>query len=299
MDYFLYLIGRVVVALLQLLPVGLSYRVGLSVGWVSWKLLGKRRKVVRQNLEIVNEWLRAQGRPLDLEIEMQVREVFLRSGANLLAGFSFARMSASRVDSCLELEGIEALRSALSEGKGAIILLAHMGPWEALTQLPSLAKLAGIDAAFGAMYRPLNNRRLDDWMKTQRASRGTTLFSRNDGFHKPVDFIKTGGMLGILADQRMRQGARVPYFGVDVPSSPIPGLFQRRSGAPMLSVAIETVGKAGWRLQIKRLDLAHLSEKPSREEYAAVSNQALESLLSISVLDGFWFHRRFGKERYL
>ena len=168
-----------------------------------------------------------------------------------------------------------------------------MGPWEALNQLPVLTPLYGIKITFGAMYRPLNNAYLDDWWKTQREASGTRLFSRVDGFHKPVDFIRSGGMLAILADQKMREGPISSYFGLEVPTSPIPGLFHRRSGAPMLAFSLATVAPARWKLTFKPVTYPADVDLSSRAELASICNQALEQGLASSPCDGLWMHKRF------
>ncbi len=325
--YAEYLVARALITVLQRVPIGLAYRLGRAVGWLAWKTLSGRRRIVRKNLEIVNAW--ADGRAavpsrreneetcefpagesestmhphpsssishpasLALPLEAQVKEVFLRSGANLFAGFTFNRMSAEQIEKHIQIKGIEHLKAALSEGKGAIILLAHMGPWEALAQLPGLARKHGIEAPFGAIYRPLNNRYLDDWYRGQREAQGTRLFSRRDGFHKPVDFLRSGGMLGILADQKLKRGEAVSFFGRLVETSPIAGLMQRRSGAETLSASISTGGALGWILTFRPTDLKSDVTKRDRTHETEICNRALEEALSDSVLDGFWFHERF------
>ena len=291
-----YVFARGLASLIQWMPLSVAFRLGRGVGWLSWKLLKRRRAIVRKNLKIVNAWMEESGKVESGEVESldeQVREVFQRSGANLLAGFPLSRLRPERMEAHLEIEGMEHARELLAQGKGAIMLLAHMGPWEMLAHLPQLAADRGVHAPFGAMYRPLNNTYLDHWVREQRATRNTRLFSRRDGFHKPVDFLRAGGMLGILADQKMRQGEWVSFFGVEVGSTPIPGLFHRRSGAPMLALSIETVGVARWKLTVDLVDLSGLSEKPSRGALSLVCNQALERALSRSPCDGFWLSRRF------
>ena len=291
-----YVFARGLAGLIQLLPLSVAFRLGRGVGWLCWKLMKRRRVIVRKNLEIVNAWMvesgkveRGRGELLD----DQVGELFQRSGANLFAGFPLSRLRPEQMEAHLEIEGIEHVREVLAQGKGVIMLLAHMGPWEVLAHLPQLASDHGVHAPFGAMYRPLNNTYLDNWVREQRAARNTRLFSRRDGFHKPVDFLRAGGMLGILADQKMRQGEWVSFFGVEASSTPIPGLFHRRSGAPMLALSIETVGVARWKLTVDLVDLSRLSEKPSRGALSLVCNQALEQALSRSPCDGFWLSRRF------
>ena len=321
-----YILARGLVSLLQILPICLAYKIGRVAGWLSWKFMSKRRLVVRKNLEVVNTWIKGQsannGLPSknaeeaqradssgvssakcnspseirhhsSLPLETQVREVFQRAGANLFSGFTLNRMSPKQVKDYLQIEGLKHLDAALLEGKGAILLLAHMGPWEALNQLPALASLHGIKATFGAMYRPLNNAYLDDWLKTQREANGTRLFSRKDGFHKPVDFIRRGGILGILADQKMREGAPASYFGLEVPTSPIPGLFHRRSRAPMLAMSLISVAPARWKLTMNPVTFPADVDLSSRSSLASICNQALEQGLATSPCDGLWMHKRF------
>jgi KDO2-lipid IV(A) lauroyltransferase len=308
-----YVLARGLVSILQRLPIGFAYKLGRGTGWLGWKLMSKRRAVVRQNLKIVNAWMATNARSdatpvaspapnsspstirhsLSLPLEAQIREVFQRAGANLFSGFTFSQMSPEQVERHIKIEGLEHLQSALSEGKGAIILLAHMGPWEALTQLPGFAARHGIEAPFGAMYRPLNNTYLDDWFKAEREGQGTRLFSRRDGFHKPVDFLRSGGMLGILADQKMRQGPKVPYFGVITPTSPIAGLFQRRSGAAVLAVSIETLDRAQWQISVQPVEWPDMLAPKDRETATQVCNAAIERAVARSPLDAFWLHKRF------
>lgn len=293
-----YWLARGALTLLQALPVGFAYRIGRMLGWVLWRLLKRRRQAVHENLEVVNAWLARQGVALKspvagMSLDEQVRELFMRNCASLLGGFALFGMSAEDMERHLEVRGMEQARAVLESGKGAILLLAHMGPWEALNHIQGVAREHAVDAPLGVMFRPLNNQRLDDWYKQQRGALGTQLFSRATGFHKPVDFLRSGGILGILADQKMRQGEKVPFFGVEVSTSPIPGLFHRRSGAPMIYLSMETIGKAKWRITIDRVDLTVLDGDTSREAFARLCNAYLEKALAVSPLDGFWFSKRF------
>ena len=143
------------------------------------------------------------------------------------------------------------------------------------------------------MYRPLNNTYLDDWIKSQREVSSTRLFSRRDGFHKPVDFIRGGGMLGILADQKMREGPLANYFGVEVASTPLPGLFHRRSGAPMLAFSLATLAPTRWKLTVTPVVFPADVDLSSRAALASICNRALEQGLASSPCDGLWMHKRF------
>jgi len=323
-----YILARGLVSLLQSLPIGLVYKLGRYIGWLSWKFMSKRRAVVRKNLGVVNAWMEAQsannGPPgnegeeaqmatdpsgmssaecntpsairqhLSLPLETQVKEVFQRVTANFFSGLAFNRMSPEQMEDSLKIEGLEYLEAALSEGKGAIVILSHMGPWEALPHLPSLfAMRHGVQIKLGLMYRPLNNTYLDRWFKNQREASGARLFSRRDGFHKPVDFIRSGGILFILADQKMREGPLASYFGLEVATSPIPGLFHRRSGAPMLTCSFATLAPTCWKLTVSPVAFPPDLDMNSRAALASTCNRALEQGLARSPCDGLWMHNRF------
>ena len=323
-----YVLARGLVSLLQSLPIGLVYKLGRSIGWFSWKFMSKRRAVVRKNLEVVNAWMRAQNpnngpasndgegarmatdpsgmssaecntpsairHHLSLPLESQIKEVFQRVSANFFSGLTFSHMSPKQMEDSLQIEGLEHLEAALSEGKGAIVILSHMGPWEALPHLPPFfAVRHGIQIKLGFMYRPLNNTYLDGWFKSQREANGTRLFSRRDGFHKPVDFIRSGGILFILADQKMREGPLASYFGLEVATSPFPGLFHRRSRAPMLAFSLATVAPTCWKLTVSPVAFPPDLDMNNRAALASTCNRALEQGLARSPCDGLWMHKRF------
>ena len=319
-----YIIGRPLVTGMHYIPLPVAYHLGRWIGWCAWKLAKKRRTIVAQNLKIVNDHLNKnaykevaracpQAAPTPheevapfrqaqdskqacpqaaptLSLDQQVREVFLRSSANIACSFCFARMKPEKFKKHIKMEGLEHFKTALSQGKGVLILLAHMGPWEVLPYLPYLFEST---TKLGAMYRPMNNPHFDNWFKSVREQRGTRLFSHKDGFHKPVDFLRKGGVIGVLADQKMRQGATAPFFGKDAHTSPLPGLFQRRSGAPTLSFSIETTAPQQWTIKTFPVDYSTTQEKRTRETEAQTTNQAIETTLSQSPLDGFWLRDRF------
>ena len=283
-----YWIGRLCVTCLHYVPLPITYYLGRSIGWCAWKVMQKRRAIVAKNLSVVNDFM-AEDAP-KLSLEEQVKEVFMRNGANIACSFRFARMTLNQIKKHIELEGFEYVQSALSKNKGVLGILAHMGPWEILAYV---LQLFDENIQFGTMYRPMNNPYFDNWFKSVRAQRGTQLFSHRDGFHKPIDFLRNGGALGVLADQKMRQGVLAPFFGKEVTANPLPGLFQRRSGAPALGFSIITVAPLKWKIKIFPVTYPDAKETRTRETEAKISSQAIEQILSASPLDGFWLSERF------
>jgi len=296
-------LARIVFGALKYLPVEVAYRLGRGVGWLIWKCFSGRRAIVKRNLKVIRAWQEAQGQAVSAEtLGEDVKEVFQRNTGNLIAGFSFARLSIEQLEERIELEEIDCLSEALDEGQGVIVLLAHMGPWEILNIMNQLAHRHGIEASFGALYRPLDNVYLDRWIRDSRERTGTTLFSRREGFHRPAAFIRDGGALGILADQRTGRGDYSDFFDVPCRTTPLPGLMHRRTGAPIVSVAIITTGPARYTIRFQRVELpkpGSLASADLRPRLSGICNQALEQSLNLSPLDGFWLHDRFRNASWL
>jgi len=209
-----YAAGRVLLGILQALPMSAAFRLGRMLGVLGHALMRRRRAIVRKNLEIVNRWREAEskdagGTDEPRSIDAQVREVFKRTGANLLCSFSFGNLSPEATERHLEAEGVEVLRRAVGQGRGVVALTVHMGPWEALAHLRGAAQRNDIDAPFGAIYRPFNNFYFERWHKAHRARKGTQLFDHRKAFHAPIEFLRQGGILSVMSDQRVSGGERV------------------------------------------------------------------------------------------
>lgn len=299
---------RCFVRFLHCWPLTCVCALGRCLGVALHVVLAARRKIVRRNLEIVKTALQLKdsGAPhgnmpkasvaaemLTPPVEQLSSEVFKRSFMHLLLGFRLNQACFQKTKSHVKVSGLEYLIQAMEAKKGAILLLGHMGPWEVLSQLPLYFKEAGITAPLASMYRPLNNAAVDLYVRKLRERCGMQLFSREDGFHKPMAFIAAGGILGVLADQKMREGTTAAFFGVEVPTNPLPGLMHRRTGAPMLVLSFKLVGPMQWELSFNPVQLPEGSAKKDRAQMARAANEALEAAFLQSPLDVFWLHKRF------
>jgi len=291
-----FIAARLVLWVLAKLPLRISYTLGECFGSFLWKFLKGRRATVRQNLEIVHAWMVSNGRLetsalSEASLEDSVRRVFLRSGANLISGFALGHLSLEQQIKHIEIEGIEELRSCSESGKGFIVLLAHMGPWESLTSLGPLFKAKyNLEVTLGAMYRPLNNNYLEAWYRKQRERLGTHMFSRRDSFKDIFKFLNNGGLLAILADQRIKRGEVSDFFGEPALTTPLLKTLVRGSNAEVFSTALYYDRSCKLKLKFHPVDLGDAS---TRADYAALTNREVERMLSEDITGGFWLHRRF------
>jgi len=184
----------------------LASRVGASLGAMAGRAFPARRKVVERNLRIA-----FGGEKSPEELARMVDEVFRRSGSNLIASLCTAGLDSKRLGAAVRIDNIELCHEIIAQGKGAIVLLAHMGNWEALAQVFSQLLPPGHKA--GTIYRLLNNPYMDAHVKAVRRRVGLELFEKRSSPLAMASFVRGGGALGILSDQRTESsGEIVPFF---------------------------------------------------------------------------------------
>lgn len=279
-----YLLYRLVETLVRPLPVTLVWRLGWLLGAVLWLFAGKYRKLAARNLTI------AFGREkTPREIRGLARRHFRLLAANLLTSLKTPWMPPEKVRALVTMEGMEHVRAAVAGGRGFVYALCHMGNWEILT-LPGVIT-PGLKE--GAMYQALQNPFLNEHVRRVRERRGCRLFDRKDGFHAPARWLREGGAIGILADQHAGDGGVwTPFFGRLASTTTLLALLSRRAGVPVLTLSVETVGPARWRLRAGP-PLPGAAEGLSVEQSTAAMNQALEEVVRRSPADWFWVHDRW------
>lgn len=264
-------------AVVSRLPANVAFRVGEGMGALAWPFAGRRRRTILRNLRI------AFGDEHDLPtLRRMARQTFLRTAANLFSIGHTARMPLTRLGSQITIEQCPTIDKALAEGRGLVMLPPHMGNWEALSRVSHLYA-PGVKA--GAFYRPLNNPFVNARIVAQREADGTRLFSKRETFHQANGFLREGGLLGILADQRVgRQGELLPFFGRLTRVSPLPGLLARRSKCEALAMSMVTTATARWQLRFHPVDPPYGTAECMR---------AIERAMRTSPLDVFWLQERW------
>lgn len=259
------------------LPGPLVFRLGEAFGGLAWHFLRERRNIVLRNLRIA-----FHGEHDLPTLRKMARQSFRRTGANLFSALHTATLSPERIAEVVSVENPELIVDTLRDGKGLVLLPCHMGNWEILTRIHRSFPL---DRENGALYRPLNNPLLDARVLAQREAEGTRLFSKRDSFHAISGFVRDGGILGILADQRVgAQGELVRYFGRLTRASPLPSLVARRAKSRVLGLSLRTVSPGKWTVRF-------LPIKGPITTTACVN--AIEEALRTSPLDVFWLQERW------
>lgn len=259
------------------LPGPFVYRCGEALGGIAWRFMEGRRKIVMRNLRIA-----FYGEKSPEELEQMVRENFRRTGANLLSALHSTGLSSDQVHAITTMANPELADEVLAHSPGIVTMPPHMGNWEILTRVQR--KFAP-HHRIGAFYRPLNNPLLDARVLQQREALGSRLFSKRDSFHQAVAFLREGGVLGVLADQRVgTTGEPVRFFGRLTRASPLPSLMARRSKSGILAMGVIKDTPGRWIIRYDAV-VGKIS--------TASCMDAVERTMRASPLDVFWFQERW------
>lgn len=279
-DWLAYAVYRGMEGVLGCLPLTAVCAIGRACGHLGFAFAGKYRRLVIRNLRIAT----AHENPGEAELRQLARETFARAGANLFGSLRSALMTSEALSRHIVMEGRELLDRPDIVNDGCVVVWSHMGNWEMMAQLVPLFRKPG-----GTIYRPLTNPLIDALVRKRRESQGAVTFGRTAGFHGPAGFIRNGGALSVLSDQRAGGAGEVcPFFGRLSNCSPLPALLARRAGGQIVTLSITTTGLAQWRLRVRLLP-----EKAGTPEIMA----GLETAMRDSLTDVFWFHDRWRTDR--
>lgn len=274
--------------LFRFMTVRAAWNLGEFLGLLTYKALPGRRKIVRNNIEIV-----AKAHP-EIEVTDQlILDIFRRSAANLVCSVKTYPMSVQQLTKYVTIKAHPSFGQAIAAKKGAVLTLAHMGNWEILSKIPNLFE--PLPENFGAIYRPLDNKIVDKYVAKQRTSFGCQMFSKRTSVNTFSSFLKKGGILGILADQRAgrsNKNARL-FFSEPSPRSKLPAVLAKRTGAPVFAFSVHSKEKATWCVEIKPIEL------PQSEDIGDIVDtitRSYEERFHSHILDVFWLHRYWSKQ---
>ena len=282
-DWVSYILFRLAEWATTIVSMKFCFWIGGISGSLLYYLLKKYRLLAIRNIHF------AFGDSLsDSEIIKLVKLHFSTLGSNFLCSVKLSTLESEELENYIEFEGLEYLQENIIEKKPIIYLIPHMGAWELLAQIKSIAP----SMKQGAMYRALSNKLIDKHVLERRQQNGLKAFDRKDGFHMPIKHLKEGGSLGILVDQNAgHKGVWCPLFGKLASTSNLAPLMAKKSGATMFPYYVSTIRPAKWKVTVCKPLLVNKGENISTT--TARINLEVEKMVNDSPKDWFWLHNRW------
>src|SRR6478609_1969858 len=130
LDFVVYLLYRAGSAIAAALPLRLLFFVGHILGFCTWLVSGKYRRLAERNVAIA-----FANEKSPRELRRLVRRHFRRLGANLLSSAKLMQMSPNKILQRVTVENIESMDNRFRAGIPVVLVLSHLGVWELFAQL--------------------------------------------------------------------------------------------------------------------------------------------------------------------
>jgi KDO2-lipid IV(A) lauroyltransferase len=193
-----------------------------------------------------------------------------------------------------EIEGEKFARQMAAHPGPVIMISAHTGNWEIL---PAVAAAFGM--RLGIFYRAARNPLVDRLIVDLRggiAGGSTPHFAKGAaGARAAFGFLRDGGILGLLVDQKMNDGIAAPFFGRTAMTASAAASYALRFDCPVLPVHVQRLGPARLRIVCEEPIVARTTGDRQADIYALTTqmNACVERWVRARPEQWLWLHRRW------
>ncbi|MGB0681826.1 MAG: lauroyl acyltransferase [Magnetovibrionaceae bacterium] len=192
-------------------------------------------------------------------------------------------------DERVEIVGREHFELLRDDGRNGLFFSGHQANWEIT---PLFSMLNGLPVS--VVFRRPNNPLILKLFQSRQLS-GQLIPKGAEGARQAIGVLAKGGHVGLVVDQKMNDGIKVPFFGRDAMTAPALARFALKYDCPVVPTRIERLGGARFRvtfsppMEIKRsgdlqTDMLNLMTEV---------NLLLESWIRERPSEWFWLHRRW------
>lgn len=260
------------------LPRAVALALGAAVGELGWLLRVRRRLVLANLAQALPERTAADRRAVGARAARNF-------GRTVVEFVRFAGSDRARVDRLIEFEGLDALRSALDEGRGAIVVTAHLGSWALYVTALAAARIPSA-LLVGRQHNPKVDRFILDIP-------GDAVRFISKGRTAPRDVLRClreNRAVVMVADQDAgEQGTLAPFLGRLASTLSLPGALAARHGTPIVVMAGHRIAGGRHVVSLSRLE----REVGAAADVTATFNAALGRAIRVWPEQYFWYHRRW------
>ncbi|MDD5428583.1 MAG: lysophospholipid acyltransferase family protein [Candidatus Omnitrophica bacterium] len=225
----LYILYRIGYFLVNLLPLKFSYRLACAAADICCLFCAKDRRNVIDNLKTIS----GPGTPPG-DLRRMARELYRNFAKYLVDFFRSEKVDEEYVKRFVKVEGARHLDSVLAEGKGAILLSAHIGNWELGG---SVVSLIGYPAS--AVVLSHKNKKIKEFFNKRRLTGKLMPIEMGTSLKACYKLLASNRVLALLGDRDFtKNGLRFDFFGRKTLFPKGPAVFSYRLGAPIIPTLI-------------------------------------------------------------
>lgn len=260
-------------------------RLGRALGWFLGSGLRFRRDEVQATLQ------RCFPEKTPADVLAIADGMYRHLGIFLIEGLRTGHMDMAALDKETDFSGFEKGMQILSQGRGLIVLTAHVGNFELLAMMAALK-----GAPLTVITKALKPKWLNDWWVETRDKFGIKMLPTRDSYRYCREALKANGILGFILDQNMKRnrGIFVDYFGRPACTSPGLALLSAQTGAPVLPVFMYRESDGRHRLHVfDPLPPPASADKESIRQATQAYTTIIEQFVRAHPDQWIWLHRRW------
>lgn len=284
---------------------GLAFLVA-AAGWGAGRLAPRAGAGLGGALGVLAYWLVSGRRRVALDnLALAFGPALSPRDRRTVARAAFRHLGVTVVECCrlffgppgamlrrVRLEGVEHLKAALAEERGALLLGAHFGNWELLGAAHVLTGLPPVNV----VVRPLDNPFLDALVTRGRERAQLRLIPKRAAVKGVSAALARGECVGMMLDQNAgRHGVIVPFFGRPASTARSLAVLALKSGAPVVPAFIHRLPDGDHQVTLEPAIPLVRTGQMDRDVglNTARFTEAIERQVRAHPEQWFWVHRRW------
>jgi KDO2-lipid IV(A) lauroyltransferase len=264
-------------------------RVGKFMGTLAFYLDVPHRRIVRRNLKFIHpDWSPQKIRQLS-------KRIFQNIGITITEILQMTCLSKEEILGKARIFGINNMIEALKEGKGAILVSAHLGNWEMAALIAPLY----LDTPITAVARKLRFEFINNLIVNLRTRFGCKVIDKEEALPQMRKALRQGEILGIMIDQgtRSSESVGITYFGHKVRATPAASLLALRCKSPVVPGFCVRDADGGLNFVIEPpLKLTRTRDlRADLKTNTQIMTDVVERAVSKYPEQWFWVHKRWKK----
>ncbi|WP_255351920.1 lysophospholipid acyltransferase family protein [Aureispira sp. CCB-QB1] len=279
---------RFLVLLFKWMPFWFLYRLSDVTYWIVYKIIGYRKKVVRQNL--------ANAFPQKTTAErILIEKKFYRHLFDiLLEGLKGFTLSMEELQKRQQFMTPELPQQIIDKGKSAIIVGGHYGNWEWGGMIASTHTSSDVVI----LYAPIKNSYIDQYVKASRSLYNTYFWSSPKApraFKAYQDQVATFVLIADQSPSNPKRAHWLSFLNQDTPFLKGPASYAFNYDIPLLFIDFERIKRGYYTMTISVITETPRNYTP--EELTTMYAQKLEAAIIKCPELWLWSHRRWKHSR--
>lgn len=284
-----YLLLRSIMAAINFFPIAVSTSIVRRIGDIAYCVLGSRRKIALENLDI------AFGNSKSIVQKKKIAKESFRHFATSLMELARIPKFVKVATEHFQFKGLEHIERAFAKGKGLVLVMSHLGSWEYGAFLPYIKQIPSI-----ILGKRIRNKYIYNWVKDLRLRASLKHTDKTDGVRKVLSELKANHLVAIAIDQWAGNDELwVKFFDRAVSTTSFPARLVRKTGCALIPLYCIRRSPGEYEIHI----FEEVSVPEDNENAVEFVTEKLNSFLQEKICQfpeqWIWAHRRFkGKKEY-